>query len=234
MELSSAILAKKFYQGVKNSEERNFDKEYKLSGVSLIMLSDLCIKKLIDDNHKYTVIPEDSQLLGACSLGACSEEFEKIMANVRVVLIRDQGMTPVEADKAIKKAMVESLSTMVPDKEDQATGWYKNLKEHSELYNKKARHLSDVRLDYSAALKSVKYGRLLENSIKHDFCDKDIAALAAIHKSKNMSRKKIEELLCHMGYRSVTEDFKNKDYDKYLNKDKEQDSSLENNEIELE
>ena len=113
--------------------------------------------------------------------------------------------------------------------------WYKNLKEHSEMYNNKAKRLSEVRLDYASALKNVRFGRQLIDAIKHDFCDKDIDALAAIHKSRNMSRTKIEELLSHLGYKDAVEDFKNKDYDKYLNKDKVQDNiSLESEEMELE
>lgn len=81
-----------------------------------------------------------------------------------------------------------------------------------------ARKSSEIRKDWSAALRSVKKGYELSGPIDYGFSKDDIRALAKLHK-QNRFRKKIEDLLEDCNFHTECADFSDGEYDKYLEAD---------------
>lgn len=79
----------------------------------------------------------------------------------------------------------------------------------------KAREKASIRRDFTAALKSVKYGSQLSSKLDWSFTDKDLKVLAELHKAGKF-RKKIEDLLEDCNFHSECGKFINHDYDEFL------------------
>lgn len=81
-----------------------------------------------------------------------------------------------------------------------------------------ARKSSEIRRDWSKALRSVKNGCELSGPIDYGFSEDDIRALAKLHK-QNRFRKKIEDLLEDCNFHTECADFASGKYDEYLKED---------------
>lgn len=73
----------------------------------------------------------------------------------------------------------------------------------------------EIRSDWAAALRSVKYGYELSKWIDYGFYDEDIVELAKLHK-RNRFRRKIEDLLEDCNFHYECGKFADHDYDEFL------------------
>ena len=79
---------------------------------------------------------------------------------------------------------------------------------------------SEIRADFKKAFDTVKNGRELSYDLDWGFSDEDLKNLAILHRDEPSYRKKIFDLLEDCNFHPENEDFKNGNYDKYINYDK--------------